>query len=178
MRALAIILLALLMVQAGGPMLVFTVQQQQIRHEIKQRIKAGVAEEDLVLLAIPKSLEEGENARFQRIHSREFRFDGRMYDIVRQEDRGDTTLYACILDEAETALFANLHSLIRDEMKHNPERQRQSRDAQRLLDSRYLAWSDGNLYNLVGRNFISPVTDPDLNSRSIRPPTPPPEYHS
>jgi len=121
--------------QPPGYLLIFKIQQYQIRKEIKQRIKAGVPENELVLLKIPRALEEKPNPVFQRIHEREFRYEGKMYDIVRREIHGDTTWYYCVSDEKETVLFANLDELVNRETSQNPQRRQQSEELQRLLNT-------------------------------------------
>lgn len=131
------VLLFFMVIQSFGHLLVFKVQQSQVRREIKQQIKAGVAEKDLVLLKIPKAFEENSNSVFQRIHSKEFRYKGNMYDIIRQRDHGDTTWYYCIADVKESGLFASLESRIRFEMTHNAERKEQSEQVLRLLTGFY-----------------------------------------
>lgn len=106
--AFVIALLALLLIPMVSPWLFFHYKQQQIRKSIKRQIKAGVPEEELVLLRIPTAMESGVHPDFQRIHAREFRYRGMMYDIIRQEKGQDTTLYWCILDVKESGLFAML----------------------------------------------------------------------
>ncbi|MEZ4721380.1 MAG: hypothetical protein R2813_05820 [Flavobacteriales bacterium] len=113
-----VVLVTLLLLQMQGRWVIFKLQQTAIRHEVKQQIKAGVPEEDLVTLKIAKLWEAEPNNRFEREHSREFRFDGEMYDIVRTEDRGDTTVYLCIHDVKESGLFAELEEMIEEEIKH------------------------------------------------------------
>jgi hypothetical protein len=54
---------------------------------------------------------------FQRIDERKCRYDGVLYDVVRQEIHGDTTWYYRLRDEDETRLFANLDELAK---KHIP----------------------------------------------------------
>ncbi|MCZ7555946.1 MAG: hypothetical protein M5R41_06035 [Bacteroidia bacterium] len=163
------------MAQTTGPLFAFSLLQQQIRHDVRKRIKAGVSEKDLVRLAIPTSLETSPNTRFQRIHAKEFRFDGKMYDIVRQERRGDTTYYACIYDDAETALFAGLHRMMQDEMQSNPERRRQQQEIRRMVDALYLA---GAGMPLPSAPCCAAVTAPSAvhpPSSLLIPPKPPPE---
>jgi hypothetical protein len=121
MRSLvATILLLFMLLQAAGYLLVFEIQKHAIRREIKQQIKAGVPEAELVLL---KFVEGKSYPAFQRVHAREFRYQGKMYDVVRQESRGDTTWYYCIADEKETQLFANLEELVERDLGQNPGRQ-------------------------------------------------------
>lgn len=65
----------------------------------------------LLVLAIPKNLEAVENERFVRIHSREFRFEGQMYDIVRTQPGSDTTWYTVYADNKEDKLLAQREAL-------------------------------------------------------------------
>jgi len=60
----------------------------------------------LLMLAIPKVLELEANERFVRIHSREFRFEGQMYDIVRTQAGEDTTWYTVYADHKEDRMLA------------------------------------------------------------------------
>ena len=137
MRILIAILLLLVLFQAEAYLVIFEIQQYQVRREIKQRIKAGVPEDELVLLEIPAALEENPGATFQRINGHEFRYQGTMYDVIRQERCGKVTRYYCINDEKETRLFANLDNLVHRQMDRDSRRREQRRDLQRLLSLIY-----------------------------------------
>lgn len=45
---------------------------------------------------------------FQRIHKKEFRYHGVMYDIKREIKTGQKTVFFCVLDVKESKLFAGL----------------------------------------------------------------------
>ena len=120
----SILFLLLLIFQSTGYYLYFKVQQHQVRYEIKQQIKAGVPESELVLLKIPLSTQENRN-EFRSIHSREFRYLGKMYDIIRQEQHGGTTWFYCLCDEKETRLFTRLDEQVKKEMKNLPGNEKQ-----------------------------------------------------
>jgi len=112
------------MFQSTGYYMSFKIQQQRIRHEIKQQIKAGVPQEEIVLLILSRAVQDDRD-EFQRIHDHEFRYQGKMYDIVRQEDHGEATWFYCISDEKETLLFARLDEQVKNEMKNMPGNDRQ-----------------------------------------------------
>lgn len=173
---LAISLLLLLLFQTASYLLVFKIQQYQIRKEIKQQIKAGVPEEALVLLKIPLSLEtSAHNEHFQRIHDREFRYRGEMYDIVRQEQHGDTTWYYCLWDEKESELFAQLDKQVAQQMNQNPEQKKQHELLDRLLHALYLTDSKYYLFSIFTHTVHSMACYSFmLKSWSEAPPTPPP----
>lgn len=97
-----------------------------MRHEMKQRIKQGVPEEQRVVIKITPEIEENAEM-FTRMHSREFRFMGEMYDVLHSEKSGDTTLYTCIHDVKESGLFNDLDRLVIYQINHNPH-ERESRE--------------------------------------------------
>lgn len=76
-------------------------QQRAVKKAVKRTLMAGVAENELVLLSFSRSEAETE-LRWE--HSREFEFDGEMYDIVRTVESADSVKYWCWHDHEETAL--------------------------------------------------------------------------
>lgn len=168
----AIALLFFMLLQAAGYIVVFEIQKHGIRREIKQQIKAGVPQAELVLFKI---CEEKPDPAFQRVDEHEFRYDGKMYDIVRQESHGDRTWYYCLADEKETQLFAHLEELVKRGMNQNPEQQQR---LERLLNiCGLLFFSPGD--ELACREAIAEMALSndcfELKNWITSPPTPPPE---
>lgn len=122
-RILPILLIFTLALPYSSTYLYFKQRQYVIRKSIKRQIKKGVSEKDLVLLKIPKWIENSENEEFKRIHSKEFRYKGEMYDIVRSQDYGNETWYWCVWDKEETALFAQLDELFDKAWNKDPAQQ-------------------------------------------------------
>ena len=142
----SILFLLLLLFQSTGYYLYFKIQQHQVRHEIKQQIKTGVPEAELVLLKISRSIKENRN-EFQWIHNHEFSYLGKMYDIVRQENHGETTWFYCICDEKETLLFTRLDEQVKKEMKNLPGSEKQR---ERLLQwHNTLFFAENKTLNLI-----------------------------
>ncbi|MCB0288191.1 MAG: hypothetical protein KDE57_16140 [Calditrichaeota bacterium] len=122
MRTVISLLLLFLLFQPSAYVAFFKLQQHHIRKEIKQKIKRGVPDDELVLLKIAKNSDIASDNFFRLMFENEIRLDGNMYDIVRQEDRGDTTWYFCIHDDKETGLFANLDDWVKREFDKNSDR--------------------------------------------------------
>lgn len=95
-----------------GFMVTFVIAQNNIRKEIKLRIKQSVPEEELILIALTQE----EAASLQWLKSYEFRYGGGMYDIVRSHTSGDSVYYMCVNDVQEEQLFANLHEQVERQM--------------------------------------------------------------
>lgn len=93
-----------ILLPSASAVLMYWAARSQIRHEMKTKIESGAMESSLTLLRIPRSLEQNPNADFKRFHAAEFRYKGVMYDVVRQEVKGDTTWYWCIADWEDTHL--------------------------------------------------------------------------
>jgi hypothetical protein len=171
-RITPILLLTVLLLPLAGTYTCFKIRQYKVHKTIKRQIKKGVEEKDLVLLKIHQDLEEKENSRFKRIHSKEFRFDGEMYDIVRQEQQGDITLYWCVWDKEETALFAELDIMVGKAMGTNPEQKKDSDKLNKFLSSLFFeelhddfcnldSSGDDNFYfHFCTKNFVSEIPSP------------------
>lgn len=93
-------------------MVTFVIAQNNIRKEIKLRIKQSVPEEELILIALTQE----EAASLQWLKSYEFRYRGGMYDIVRSHTSGDSVYYMCVNDVQEEQLFVNLHEQVERQM--------------------------------------------------------------
>lgn len=174
--AITLILLSATLFMSSGAFVVFKLQEFLIKKEIKQRIKAGVSESELVLIKIPVEWETKGNEAFQRIHSREFRYFGEMYDIVRYEKHDDTTYYHCIHDVKESALFANLDDLVRKDNHPNPERQKRINELLRLISIQYLPPSECEpieSYQMIKFFALYRFSEKTWHEK---PPSPPPRF--
>jgi hypothetical protein len=74
---------------------------------VKKEMRAKISDASAVLVCL--KIEGGdENPSFQRINKKEFRFNGRLYDIVREVDKGGSKVIFCIPDSKEDRLFSGL----------------------------------------------------------------------
>lgn len=120
-RIAVIMVLAVLCFNSIGYFMVHQYEKKRIKKEIKTRLKLMMPAEELVTF-----LFDEHNAKdFYWIHSKEFIYNGAMYDIVRVEVLSATAkkLY-CISDHQETILFKNLRQLVNNSMHSNPAHDR------------------------------------------------------
>ncbi len=90
---------------------VFVALQHQTRQAIKHRIKLGVPEKDIHKFTF------AENEKINWVRpEKEFRLNNEMYDIVKQESRDGKTIFYCINDKEEKALFTLLDDLVKQQM--------------------------------------------------------------
>ena len=105
--------LLILFFQFEGAWLLFFLKHQQIKNEITVRIASRERasdlwhKEELSVIKIPKQLEQNPAIDFQWTDEHEFRYLGKMYDVVKQEEQGDSTVYYCIYDHEDTLAFSS-----------------------------------------------------------------------
>ena len=166
------------MLPLGGTYISFWIKQSQLQYAMEHRIRKEKTEENLVLVKIPKSLEAKPDKTFKRIHSREFRYKGNMYEVVRQEDKGEETWYWAIHDEAETNLYAKMDELKRKAWGDEPMPNAPSNKLERLYPSYiFLAntFKFKNSFIEIDKSLSTDIsTDYNLLIGDI--PTPPPQF--
>lgn len=122
--SLAVFLIILLTVGSVSHIIYFKVQQYCIKKEIKQRLKKGVPKNELHTFNFTNAEIKNTN-ELEFINDHEFRYKGKMYDIVYQETLNDTIIFQCVSDEQETILFTQLDKLVQQQSKSNQEKNRQ-----------------------------------------------------
>jgi hypothetical protein len=175
MRVISSILLSLLLLQSAGPMLLLQLQQSQIRREMKWAIRAGLPDERLVRFEFETDDRLVDGGRVEWIEPHEFRYNGVMYDIARSVEEDGRTVHYCVRDDAETALYAQLDRLMREETNQDPERRRQ---AARILQHLLLPVlpPQASSFAVFRTGFTLPFAAvPATRRGDSSPPTPPPE---
>ncbi len=119
-HTLSILLLSVFCFPLAGHWLWFALRKYQIRENTEQLLRAGVSQDQLVLVRIPDDWKRYRAFPFQRMHALEFKYQGVMYDVVRQARSGDTTLYWCIADHADTELHRQWEAQVGDWAHKDP----------------------------------------------------------
>ncbi|MBP6391334.1 MAG: hypothetical protein KA175_03610 [Flavobacteriales bacterium] len=88
----------------------FEWQRRAVKQEIKMRLKAGVPQDERTSFQVT----EAQYAALDWVKpEREFRSNGRFYDVVELRTQADgTLLLSCIDDRQETELFVQLSDLV------------------------------------------------------------------
>jgi hypothetical protein len=95
-------------------------QKSVVRKTVKRQLIAGLKPDELVLL---KFTPEEARTALHWEHSREFEYQGQMFDVVKTETRGDTIFYYCWWDHAETELNQKIQALVANALHNNPQHQ-------------------------------------------------------
>ncbi len=160
---IALSLLVLLILQTAGPFLFFEGRRHLAKREMKRVLKARAPDEMLCTITLSSDPAAHDRMRVQWIDDKEFRLDGRMYDIVRSEQRSDSVVYTCIEDETETRLFAGLDALIRAHMNSDTKQNAAESRVQRLIAQPFLGTAVWDMPDLA---YLGSVT----SDRAARPP--------
>jgi len=153
----------------------FKIKEHQLKVVAMQNVLTNRLENQLDLLKISFETEQDKNV-FIRFHSREFRYHGIMYDIVKREVLENETWYWCIRDEQETKLLRK-----KDAYYTNLWQQKATQNLTTFAYNQYTFLLHVIEYNILNINILKlniinifkPVcnTYASLNSNT---PTPPP----
>jgi len=151
-------------------------EKAAIKREIKWKMIAGMDMEELVLLKFSK---EETETKLRWEHSKEFEYDGQMYDVVSKEIKGDSIYYRCWWDHEETALNKKLQKLVANTFKNNKDKQKNQKELnhylQSLFCSQILEWQTKQ-FDTAPSIFQNTLQKISFHSRRLSPPTPPPKF--
>jgi len=120
-KAVSYFLLILFLYNVAGTFISFKAQQHSIRREIKSKIKKSVPENELILLSFHPSSKE--YSQLDWIEGHEFRYQGQMFDMVRQTTGKDGLIhFYCINDTQEEILFAHLDEYVKNHVSNTSNR--------------------------------------------------------
>jgi len=151
-----------------------SIERLAYRWEIQQSIRSGrlFRSGKPVLLVFTKR-ESMEKLRWE--HPGEFEYQGRMYDILETEERGDTLFYRCFLDQRETSLNQQIRKVIAkfigNPVKNNENQKRLGNFFHLGFLPAFSSWKvdHGNRDHAYAPHALNLYL-----SRSLKPPVPPP----
>jgi len=157
----------------AAPMLVgygwLQYEKMLVRKAVKRQLLAGMENTDLVFL---KFTQEGAQTLLRWEHAHEFEYQGQMYDIVRSETLGDSILYHCYWDRAESKLNRQIKSLVAQTLEKDPVNQENQLKLIHFYKSLYpcevVDWS------FVAQVFEATLPHPAVAAPPPRPPPAPP----
>ena len=113
-KALPILLLCMFVMYISGYLLLFQLKHTQLVNSIESRSgTAAFASGELITFMVPQSdTTDGEKLIWK--DSKEFMYNGSMYDCLSREVRENKIIYSCFQDEEENLLFATLDKFLKD----------------------------------------------------------------
>lgn len=120
------------------PTIIFKSFEYKYKREIKQIIKAGVPEKDLVYFQFHKSILTKSSSEFRWIKKNEFRYKNEMYDIVDVSYNSDSVIFKCIHDFKESKLLASFDKYLIDLLKDDSTKRNEFIGLIKSFDNYYI----------------------------------------
>ena len=102
-KLFAYLLLFLFLFNSMGYYVVYEFNKMLVKREVWASIRDN--REKLIVLQIP---DPSHHPDFKRIDRKEFIFQNRLYDIVKEEKRGNVSVFTCIHDNREEKLVSGM----------------------------------------------------------------------
>lgn len=136
------------------------IKHSAIKKEIKTALKQSVPIDNLIVFKFDKK--EFDNLTW--IKNNEFKFEGKLYDVVNKRIDQNTILVECISDTMEDALFQNLEELVNDDLYHNNHSKKSNSSFVKLLKMPYFYNSSEIIITLIDDSISKEVFKTDLEN--------------
>jgi len=173
-KILSIVFIGLFLLNSCGYYFIFSYNQGALRDEMRNLIHAGYFRDHYEQLVIANPSSDPE---FKWAEKGEFRYNGKLYDLISLEVKGNTIILNCINDKKEDELISR-----HDQFQHlltginSPERAKNTRALQTLVIKQALLRSflfqppTSSLHVVFYKPFH------DFKSITISPNYPPPRF--
>lgn len=135
----------------------FEVFQAKTKADVAEMIYKGISSFNQVILGFHKNELVKSGIGIHWIDDHEFRYNGRMFDIINKEAKGDSVYLYCIEDSIESDLYSILYKFIEDD-KEDPNEE----DGLNNFCSHFYSLSEINIL------YLYPRTDNFHNEECIR----------
>lgn len=143
-RLISILLVSMLLYNAFGYLFTYIHLKKTFKKEAFEKIDNFLNHDELVILGFSNS-ELNEKVSF--VHSREFIFNGEMYDIFSREDRNDSVFFECVCDKNENLLEKSFSIYFNNESKQNAKHPYIFNILKNIITVAVVSGSDINFFN-------------------------------
>jgi len=116
------LIISILLFNSSGYILLYVSSLQLVKKYVLNAIETKEFDNEIILLTISKSDIESGKVSFQWIHSKEFRYNGKMYDIKKNISDQDSLRFYCYYDDKENLLEELLFSFINSNSDKSKDR--------------------------------------------------------
>jgi hypothetical protein len=176
-RSLAFFLLLVLLLPLAGSFFLFQYRQIAIKKELKRKIKQGLPDSELISMVLTPEILNSKS--FEWHNSHEFRLNGRMYDIIKTNKKGNQTEYKVVWDNDESELFSQLESDLKEAFSNDPVQKSNSAKFLSFLKSIYIHDTEDDRMinidlNLLQKHLIK--QEKTFVNTFLKNTSPPPEF--
>ncbi|MGE5520295.1 MAG: hypothetical protein ACM3VS_10245 [Candidatus Dadabacteria bacterium] len=112
-KIISIVTILILFISIAGYHLLFLLERWEAKCDIEQLLHKGT-HKDIKTIVVENTRR---NKEIQWVNDHEFRWNGKMYDIVHKQTNGSKTIIFCIADERESELIDNYIQLTQHDGK-------------------------------------------------------------
>lgn len=172
-KSLSILFIFIFLYNYCGYYITFIIQQHYAKKEIKRQLVKSIPENELCKIIIPFY---SKNKLTWYENNKEFKYEGNMYDIVKQVKTRISTIYYCIQDNKENKLYQKLNQHVLNNLENDINQKEKSQKIMKKIFFDYYfihkTLYSYNKYNINYRyNFNSAMPESDVKDVI----TPPPE---
>jgi len=171
-----LLMLFLLLFHLEIQVVAFKVFELKYKREVKQLIKDGIPESDLILFVFHKDYRIQKTENLEWIKPNEFRYHGEMYDIIREEIKGDSVYSHCFHDVKESRLFKDMDKYFAKFLQDNPDKENELNIVLNSFSRNYILGMNDPIKTIPYYDidyFSLAITYPEEGYSSI--PSPPPK---
>lgn len=125
-KLLSIILISALLFNVFGYYFTFIIIQKGYKKQFRKHISYNTSTENTEILIISDAEIHQHNSPFKWMEEDEFRYHGKMYDIVKSEKQGDNNIFHCVNDKNEEKLLARYENYLKHHTDSNAPYQQKS----------------------------------------------------
>lgn len=164
-KYISLILLIITLTTGNGYYLYFTYLQHNVQQDIKSKLEGTIPNKNLSIIVITNS---NNNKIFWTRKDKEFRYEGKMFDIVKVKIKNNKTYYYCLNDVNENILVANF-------LKNNKRINKILLKLRKILINKYLP--KDTLTNKISNktNILFCIITEHYKSKTINIISPPPQ---
>lgn len=165
-------IVSVLVFNSNGYLLLYITSTHFVKKLVIKKLSNHESDHEIILLSISKKDIQSKKVTFEWIHSKEFRFNGKMYDIKKNLSDNDSLRFYCYYDDKENLLEELFYKYSDSEKESNKHR-----NSINLISFLSLFLSDDRCLeiNFTGTKLIS-VTVNQFTEPLIDVPTQPPQF--
>ncbi|MCB2222467.1 MAG: hypothetical protein KQI35_18940 [Bacteroidetes bacterium] len=149
-------------------------EKEKVRKEVKREILSGLNKSKLVKF---KLSELKAHRQLTWINSREFKYKGRMYDIVQTTSAENTLIYWCWPDDDESQIEDQINFLMSRVLAHEQQEKENHQPLTKIFKLVFIAndqdWNIASRYHFNHQTFG--YRKQKIESFQVSPPVPPPQ---
>jgi len=172
-KIISLTLSLFLIFSAGGYVFIYQQLISLNRFYIHAAIDEDDFDKDIIILSFMKSDIESGNIDFQWMHKKEFRYHGKMYDIVERAETKDSIYFYVYCDDTEDLLVSNFNRHFDDDKKN--KKQNSPASNIKIPVSDLFCNSQNGFPLLKYRNYFPPFIESSYSFTELEVPTPPPK---